>query len=807
MNMKINKLLYVSAALLMLAGCDDDWNSDKLDGFIDRPGATDIKNVEYTLTDADYKAIATNKTNKALAEAEGEGEALSALTGNKYFDETITAQEYLPAFLQVKYPTLDDKSSVKVTYNKFMGQPEYLTAIGKAATYRLTANDYKAVWGDAISASFLSPKSEHKIGGLLKEAMPNTKQGDMVMVDYAFSETEPSTGGGQASMAYQKVDAIDAEGGNYIIAATTQDGKTVTFSGLLDESKTYGYGAAQEATLDGNLIAADVAKSLITVAPTEKGFSLQRPDGKFYYLSGTYNSFNVKEALPETGGDWTFRSNGDGTFAIVNVEKDKTVKLTYYAKDDLYEFGAYPGSSFGVYMDESLLGGDDGGFKAQDITLPEVSEYVWKSESKYGWKASCNINKVNYASDSWLVTPVVDLSKATAPVLSIEHALNFLSGNNRADFIELMISDDYAGDATTATWTALEVPTWPEGKNWNFVKSGDIDLSAYQGKKVVLAWHYKSTAECSPTYEVKNVSIKGECKYYYVDVTLYKEIPETDVQPASRATADGCNRTALYAFDGEAWSKHTTAEATLDVMQPADYSSLGVYYVAKPANVLPVYLLNKYPYAQADDKVAVAYYATSKGEVAARELTFNGTEWTMTEETVPFVDQFVKSAGIWKYDPSVVIELPAGKGQPLSSLYFQAMTDWVWENVDVPNGITAKGQGYVTSYGNNEYYTGASAYQGNIDWRASAAKGQYPAEYGSMADDEIVALMRERTIQVMQEVVASLNPDAKMVEGVDVTYTINFGVYTGTAENWTIVYKVVGDGQFEYVEGSLMKRD
>ena len=37
--MKINKWLYMSAALLVLAGCDDDWNEDKLDGF-KRPGGS-----------------------------------------------------------------------------------------------------------------------------------------------------------------------------------------------------------------------------------------------------------------------------------------------------------------------------------------------------------------------------------------------------------------------------------------------------------------------------------------------------------------------------------------------------------------------------------------------------------------------------------------------------------------------------------------------------------------------------------------------------------------------------------------------
>ncbi len=49
--MKINKWLYMSAALLVLAGCNDDWNEDKLDGF-KRPEVTDIKKIEYTLLDA-----------------------------------------------------------------------------------------------------------------------------------------------------------------------------------------------------------------------------------------------------------------------------------------------------------------------------------------------------------------------------------------------------------------------------------------------------------------------------------------------------------------------------------------------------------------------------------------------------------------------------------------------------------------------------------------------------------------------------------------------------------------------------------
>lgn len=809
--MKINKWLYMSAALLVLAGCDDDWNEDKLDGF-KRPEVTDIKKIEYTLLDADYKAIATNKTNKALAESLGLSDALSKLTNDKYFTDEIPASKFIPAFLSDTYPTADDKSAIKVTYSKLVGEPEYLATIGGAKHYQLTSDDYAKVWGESVKAPFLSPKTENRISKLLGEAMEDAAEGDMVMVDYAYSETEPSIGGGEEKMVYQQVSEITEEGGNYVIVAPDKEGNLIPFGKLQDESKNYGHMAGEAVTVTNGFITSDVTDYVIAVAPSSVGYTLQRPDGKFIYQQGTYNSFNLGATIPDNAfADWVFQPIQDGMFTLVNDKNKKTVKLNFYEKGGTYSYGCYPGTSFGEYLNASMKV-NDGDFKAQNIALEEVS-YVWKYDAGYGyWKAGAYANNKNNPTESWLVSPEIDLSKATKPVLSFDNILNHLKGHERAGYVEAYILADYTDDVQTAAKTLVEGITWGSGSSWTAVNSGDIDLSAYAGKKVRLAFMYKSTTECAPTFEVYNIAVKEPVNGYYADVKIFKQIPESEAAMsvsaygmASTRSADGCNRTALYAYDGSGWNKHALNGITLDVMQPEAYSSLGVGYLTSASTVLPVYLKNAYPYAQEEDVIAVAYYASAENAVAAKELIYNGAEWIMTQKAISFVDKFVKSNGAWVYDPSVVLELPVGKNQPVSSVYYQAMTDWVWENVDVPNGMV-KGQGYVTTYGNNEYYTGASAYQGNADWRPSAAKNQYPAEYESMADADIVALLQKRFVEVMGEVLASLNPDAKMVDGVDVFYTINFGVYTGTAENWTVVYKLVADGKFEYVEGSLAKR-
>jgi hypothetical protein len=220
---------------------------------------------------------------------------------------------------------------------------------------------------------------------------------------------------------------------------------------------------------------------------------------------------------------------------------------------------------------------------------------------------------------------------------------------------------------------------------------------------------------------------------------------------------------------------------------------------------LPTYLKTNFPYAQADDTKNVVYtfYNGSASSLACDQYIYNGSEWVINEGIVTETAQFVRNNGSWLYDPNVTITLPSGKNQELSTTYYQACVDWVYENICKPLGDTSikSGKYYVSSYGNNEYYSGTSAYQGNVDLRPSAAKAQYPTEYENMSDDEVVALMKSRFMnEVMPGALATLHPDAKPIDGLDVIYTINFVAYTGSSVSYTARFKVVGVGQFQPID-------
>ena len=238
--------------------------------------------------------------------------------------------------------------------------------------------------------------------------------------------------------------------------------------------------------------------------------------------------------------------------------------------------------------------------------------------------------------------------------------------------------------------------------------------------------------------------------------------------------------------------ENLTAKVKIEV--PAAGQSFGTFKQAMNLD------LSKY----AGKKVALAFRYDGNGKTGATTTVQldNVMVGNQTIDETPGKDQFVRKNAKWEYDPSSVIELKAEKGNPLTVAYMQAGVDWVKEHVDAPLGVAA-GAGYVSKYGNNEVYSGLSAYYGNVDLRASTARAQYAKEYASMSDAEITAKMAERLQQTLGAALTKLNPEAVPAPPVEVFYTLRFGVYDGNdTKTYEMKFKVVGKGQFEYVKDS-----
>lgn len=141
-----------------------------------------------------------------------------------------------------------------------------------------------------------------------------------------------------------------------------------------------------------------------------------------------------------------------------------------------------------------------GDFVVEDKMLSEGLSYVWTWSGSYGMKASAFVNDTNLPSESWLISPVIDLSQLTSATLTFQQAGNFFS-DMQADCSVLVSTD-------RQDWTPLTVEGWPEGNSWTFYDS-TADLSAYAGQsQVYIAFRYTSSDMKAGTWEVKNVVVE-----------------------------------------------------------------------------------------------------------------------------------------------------------------------------------------------------------------------------------------------------------------------------------------------------------
>ncbi len=285
---------------------------------------------------------------------------------------------------------------------------------------------------------------------------------------------------------------------------------------------------------------------------------------------------------------------------------------------------------------------------------------------------------------------------------------------------------------------------------------------------------------------------------------LYKLVQPKAAKAGMTARADVATekRYAVYTWDGSKFNPTENA-----VLQPSDYTAMGQKYgnFTDPDQdvYLPQYLTANYPYGKADDVKYVSYlrYKNKKTNWATDEYVFDGMKWAKRSYFETREDQFVKSKKQWNYNPSIVWFIEYGKSKHPATEFFQACVDWVYENIDKPLGSTGikEGKFYITSYGNNDYYTGASAYQGNLDWRPASAMSQYADGYKGMSNEEILKAMQEHTAEVFAAVLPQFYPDLAPIDGIDVTLTVQCGVYDGSATTYyNFVFKVVGAAKYEF---------
>ena len=676
------------ASLFALGACD--YNEDNFPGFDEKGTITDVRTDTLVLADGHYGKIASMPKNQGLAlskdpENQTYLTALNQLGKTKMFTDMVAPEDYLPAFVDSLYPYLSNNSKILVRYNVGKEQPEYLSKINEANALELTSDNYAEVWGKNMVVKYLTPSTLKQIPALLKESVKSPKEGDVYQVNYAWSETEPSTGGGgEVVEPIDKISDALAEAGDYKVQGTVIATYARGFLLSDDSGQILVY-----LNVKPNYTVGDI----VTVEGTTSKYANVMQFGNTSVVTrlGRADSFSYPEPIEYTGAQldaYVAKVDGfhyvkivgelviDGNYVNLNVNGATKQGSVSYPFDGVvdkslsgkqvtvigYLIGAT--SRYNVMVTSVEPVGESAFSPIGEVALAKPGEYAVKGQVVAKYQRGFLLSD---GSGTILVFDKNGFDFVPGDIVKVSGAVTNYAGFNQFGTTPVCekLSD---GTAKAPTALTLDVTAMEE-----YLTAPFVAYVEYTGKLSISGTYYNvtisGTDKCQGSIQYpidgiideslngKQVIVEGYTlgvssgKYINTMAVKVSEAPATKVvsRAVTRASDVKSNAAALYQYDGSSWTAYKeNASIGISVMQPADYASTGLDYLSNADAVLPVYLKNMFPYAQSGDTKAVAYFGNADKKVMADEYGFDGTAWVKMNTEMEIAEMaFLKTAGSW----------------------------------------------------------------------------------------------------------------------------------------------------------------
>ncbi|MBA3664691.1 MAG: choice-of-anchor J domain-containing protein [Bacteroidetes bacterium] len=148
-----------------------------------------------------------------------------------------------------------------------------------------------------------------------------------------------------------------------------------------------------------------------------------------------------------------------------------------------------------------------GGWIQQVVTDPGVAwstATVAATAGAYA-KISGFYASANHPAENWLISPVINLSSASNPVLTFLTAAKFAG-----PALEVMVSTNYtSGAPNTASWTPITNFCLSSNvTSYVWSSSGGVSLNDFKNANTRIAFKYSSTATGATTYELDEIVIR-----------------------------------------------------------------------------------------------------------------------------------------------------------------------------------------------------------------------------------------------------------------------------------------------------------
>ena len=199
---------------------------------------------------------------------------------------------------------------------------------------------------------------------------------------------------------------------------------------------------------------------------------------------------------------------GDNFNVSVNTPEDVNLDSTERCDPDFVECTGPSGGGAVIYEEnfEGFLGFPAEGWTNINVSGGSTDWFI----GEFSGSSYAQISGFSSGDDEinvWLVTPSVDLDTTTGEELAFDVQSNFDNGT----ILSVLVSSDFTGDPTTATWQPLDatIPSGPSGGFGSFESVGPINISCIEGT-VNFAFLYEGSDPSATTrYHVDNIEVTG----------------------------------------------------------------------------------------------------------------------------------------------------------------------------------------------------------------------------------------------------------------------------------------------------------
>jgi len=394
--------------------------------------------------------------------------------------------------------------------------------------------------------------------------------------------------------------AEQLKAGRVIIAADN-----LAATGLGD--KNYGYLNTITVTVNAEGNVETAANNAFELEAVEGGYAIKDNYGKYVYMKGTYNSFNVSESTPTEGGVWSITFNEAGEATIMNVEKSKYIQYsTGYTS-----FGSYAEAQEGGILPKIYLKEE----KADEIVVSvptfSIEKGIYAEAISVELKTETAGAEIYYTTDG--SDPTIESTKYTGAI-NVEKtttikAIAAYTANNAVTYSNV-VSAEYI---ISSVKTYKEVSAITSGKQYILVSKADNILGKpvesnkkynylYKEEVTIAEGEIKTNDYFAFTIEAveDGYTIKDSYgRYLYTKDDTYKNFNVSETMPE-----EGAVWTITFNEAGEATI--TNVLSGKYVQYSAQYNSYGAYPDAQ--GTLPTL------YEEADD-TSIEYIKNNKEDI------------------------------------------------------------------------------------------------------------------------------------------------------------------------------------------------